>query len=158
MPHERHSRRAKSGVLSASDMFRDIKAMNSSILILSQKMKYLVRNEKILGQNLIVLNKKLRALEQRGIGSVVSHTSGEGVSTVEVNSLRDELAVLEEKINSISAEIKELKEKMDSISASHVSSEELKELKYLVENIDPLEIATLDQVKELIKKASRKRK
>src|SRR3989344_3140461 len=41
----------------------DITALNSSILLLSQKMKFLIRNEKILGRNLIVVNKKLKDVQ-----------------------------------------------------------------------------------------------
>ena len=54
----------------------DIKAMNASILVITQKIKYIVRNEKILGRNLIILNKKIKDLREQGLSSA----GGEGIS------------------------------------------------------------------------------
>ena len=56
MPRPEHT--ARPG-MPASPFFSDIKALESSILMISQKIEYLVRNEKILSQNLIVFNKHL---------------------------------------------------------------------------------------------------
>ena len=42
----------------SSKTSQDIKALQSSILVLSEKIKYLVHNEKILSRNILVLNKK----------------------------------------------------------------------------------------------------
>ena len=64
MPHRR-AVKGKSSGYSMEDIIRDIKALNSSVLLLSQKMNYLVRNEKILGRNFIILNKKLKAVENK---------------------------------------------------------------------------------------------
>ena len=59
MPHRRRTEKTgDSEGYSFEDVIRDIKALNSSVLLLSQKMNYLVRNEKILGRNFIILNKK----------------------------------------------------------------------------------------------------
>ncbi|MBI5884642.1 hypothetical protein HZB89_00935, partial [archaeon] len=48
-----------------NEVNQDIKALNATILVLSQKMSALVRNEKILGRNLLVLNKKVRDLQDQ---------------------------------------------------------------------------------------------
>jgi len=150
------------------DIARDVRALNSSILLLSQKMNYLVRNEKILGRNLIILNKKIKELEQRissgaSIGTSTS-ISGEPSASPAVSG--SELAELEEKLNSLSFSVSELKDQMEKMKGSFAKSDELKELKYVIDAINPLEFATLQQVKDLVagksaspeKKAKKKKK
>ena len=60
------------------NVYRDIQALNASILILTQKMNYVVRNEKILGRNLMVLNKKIKVIEQRGFAPLEKASEGGG--------------------------------------------------------------------------------
>jgi len=113
----------------------DIRALNSSILLITQKIKYLVRNEKILGRNLVVLNKKIRTLEEK-IVSMPTSTSSGGASTPEVDLLKQKIIMLEAQVE-------------DLITRAALK-EELKELKYIINSINPLEFATLTQVRELI--------
>ncbi len=142
MPHRRPSK-GKSSTYSIEDLVRDIKALNSSVLLLSQKMNYLVRNEKILGRNFIILNKKLKALEQR-------KPSSSGSSSVP-EDLSDELAELQEKTKQNEFMLNEVKSDLSKFNSVYAKAEEVKELKYIVEAINPLEFVTLDQVKDLIK-------
>ena len=116
----------------------DIRALNSSILLMSQKMKYLVRNEKILGRNLIVLNKKIKTLEERMV-SPQGQEQG-SVSSTEVMQLQQRVALLEAQL--------------DDMRSRAATKEELKELKYVIDSINPLEFATLGQVSDLINKKS----
>lgn len=119
------------------DIASDIKALNSSILIISQKMKYLVRNEKILSRNLLVLSKRIKELEEMvANGSAKKSESAEdsGVISKRIGELNDRLFELEQKIP---------------------SKEELAELRYLVESINPLEFVTIKQVNELVEKKLR---
>jgi len=116
----------------------DIRALNSSILLMSQKMKYLVRNEKILGRNLIVLNKKIKTLEERMV-SPQGQEQG-NVSSAEVMQLQQRVALLEAQL--------------DDMRSRAATKEELKELKYVIDSINPLEFATLGQVSDLISKKS----
>src|SRR3989339_1424559 len=67
-----------------SSMNQDIKALNSSLLVLSQKINYIVRNEKILGRNILVLNKKIKDLEQ---GKAAP--SGEAIDSKELMQLKE---------------------------------------------------------------------
>lgn len=143
MPHRRSARR-KTATYEIEDLIRDIKALNSSVLLLSQKMNYLVRNEKILGRNFIILNKKLKALEQKK-PAITSSVSGE--MPFEVKDLLDEL---DEKVRQNSFMLNEFKTDLSKISSVYAKTEDLKELKYIVEAINPLEFVTLDQVKDLI--------
>ena len=107
----------------------DIHALNSSILLITQKMKYLVRNEKILGRNLIVLNKKIKALEDKMQLNSTQQTGSE-VSSVEVEQLKTKLSALEFAL--------------DDSRSRNASKEELKEVKYVIDSINPLEFVTPD--------------
>ena len=121
----------------------DIRALNSSILLVTQKIKYLVRNEKILGRNLVVLNKKIRSIEEKFVNSPQVSQSG-GANAEEVEALKQKVALLEAQL-----------EDMRSRTASN---ESLKELKYVIDSINPLEFATLSQVRDLIDKRMKEKK
>ena len=122
----------------------DIKALNSAISILSQKMRNLARNEKILGRNLIVLNKKVKELaELKG-------------SSVMPSGLAERIEVLEKKMGDNSRRIEELNTIVSHLRKEFVSYDEFKELRQIVDAINPLELVTLDQVKELVQRSSKK--
>jgi len=122
----------------------DTRSLNSSILIITQKMKYVVRNEKILGRNLIVLNKKLKALEEKLVsGQFASKSTGGGDSSDQVQNLLEKLEESNKKIAELQANLMELKEYA-------ASKEELQEMHYVVDSINPLQFVTLDQAKDLI--------
>lgn len=116
----------------------DIRALNSSILLVTQKMKFLVRNEKILGRNLVVLNKKIKNIEDKLALAPQAQAAAGSVSSEEIDSLKQKIILLEAQI-----------EDMRSRTAT---TESLKELKYVIDSINPLEFATLTQVRELIDK------
>ena len=116
----------------------DIKALNSSIMLISQKMKYLVRNEKILGRNLIVLNKKLKRMDEK----MDSGTLG-GMSSEDMEGINKNLKKMNERLALIEAQLSEIRE-------TYAMTEQLQELKYVIDSINPLEFVTLDQVNKLI--------
>lgn len=121
----------------------DIRAMNSSILILSQKLKYIVRNEKILGRNILVLNKKLRDAELSGGGSG-------GVSSEEFSQIRNEIANLSNTVSKQSEAISELQVGVQQIKDTFAKSEDVLEMKYVVDTIKPLEFVTRKDVMQLM--------
>jgi hypothetical protein len=121
----------------------DIRALNSSILLITQKIKYLVRNEKILGRNLVVLNKKIRGIEDKVVSQPTAQAEG-GANSADVEALKQKVSLLEAQI-----------EDMRSRTASN---ESLKELKYVIDSINPLEFATLSQVRDLIDKKLKEKK
>ncbi|MEK6958509.1 MAG: hypothetical protein AABW59_00525 [archaeon] len=125
-----------SGGVPGGGVREDIRALNSSILLLTQKMKYLVRNEKILGRNLIVLNKKIKTIEDKvSMNQTISQQTG-GASG-------EELAGAKQKLDLMSAQLEDMRSRT-------ATKEELKELKYIINSINPLEFATLSQVKDLV--------
>lgn len=116
---------------------QDIKALQSSILVLSQKIKYLVHNEKILGRNILILNKK------------IANSSGASSSGSEVNS--DQIDEILKKLNNLEQKIKNIESTLELFSKRYARADELKEMKYIIDNINPLEYTTVDQVKKMIK-------
>jgi predicted nucleic acid-binding Zn-ribbon protein len=148
----RRAREEKTSML-YSGIGSEIKAINSSLLLISQKMKYLARNEKILGRNLIVLNKKVKSLEE---AISKKDLSPDFMKTEEFSGIKEEIELLKEKVNSISREVMEIKDKLEEFSKKFALKEKLQELKYIIDAINPLELATLDQVKELIESKKKK--
>ncbi len=125
----------------------DITALNSSILLLSQKMKYLIRNEKILGRNLLVINKKLKDVQEL-------KSQGAGADTT----------AFERSLSDITARLDELSEKMamvesevDNIKQNYAKSEQVSEIKYVINSINPLEFATLKDVQEIVSNSKKKK-
>jgi uncharacterized protein involved in exopolysaccharide biosynthesis len=121
----------------AGNIRDDIRALNSSILLITQKMKYLVRNEKILGRNLIVLNKKIKSLSDKIVENQGQGAQG-GVSSAELGALSEKVSALEMML--------------EDFRGRTATKEEVKELKYVIDSINPLEFATLSQVRDLIDK------
>ncbi len=132
---QKHS---SSAPVQAGGIREDIRALNSSILLVTQKIKYIVRNEKILGRNLIVLNKKIKALEDKIVLNPVAEEGSSIASSEEMQKLQQKISLLEAQL--------------DELGFQSAKKEELKELKYVIDSINPLEFATLSQVKELIDK------
>jgi predicted RNase H-like nuclease (RuvC/YqgF family) len=116
---------------------QDVKALQSSILVLSEKIKYLVHNEKILSRNILVLNKKIAA---KGDG-------GSGANSATSEQFRE----LQAEIKELKTKIKGLESTLEMMSRRYAKAEDLKEMKYIIDNINPLEYTTVEQVKKLIK-------
>ena len=126
---------------------RDLKALNASVLVITQKIKFLVRNEKILGRNLIVINKRVRDIQ-----SQVANSEAHGVS----DEVRASLQELDKKVGALSQRLIEVEAKVDDLSSRSAKEEEVKELKYIVENINPLHLVTMEQAEQMIEKKNKK--
>ncbi len=147
MPREEERKPVKAGFLLAR-MQDDIRSLNSSILIITEKMKYLVRNEKILGRNLIVLHKKIKALEERW--GVAQAGTGAGFGAGAISGGGAESQQLALALEEISRQVAEMQAELQSLRENMASKEELKEMHYVVESINPLQFVTLEQVKEML--------
>jgi prefoldin subunit 5 len=156
MPHERsHSRRdvkpeGRKGE-AVSKVNRDIKALNSSILVLSQKINYIVRNEKILGRNILVVNKKIKEM---GAGRA-------GAPAAAIDELSKKVAEISERLEGNSGQLSELYSAMERLKETSVKAEQFKELKYVIDSINPLEFATHKDVESIVEnklKAAKKAK
>lgn len=120
---------------------RDLRALNASVLVITQKIKYLVRNEKILGRNLIVINKRVRDLQTQA-GS----TEAQGISEAARTAIED----LTKQVNAISQRLVEMETKLEDVSARAAREDEVKELKYVIENINPLHLITQEQAQKMM--------
>ena len=129
----------------------NIKAINATVMLLSQKIGYLVRNEKILSQNILVLNDKLKKLEDK-INTQGSVENTGGASLEEVESMKAQISELYNKIQGLKQEIESLSQSIDSYKREFVTKKEFQEIKYLVDSINPLEYVTYKQIKDLLKK------
>jgi len=145
MPRRQNARPGKpqTTMFSAAQMARDIKALNSSILILSQKIKYLVRNEKILGRNLLVLNRKMGETASRP-------AAGAGISGEQLAPLQNSLNALNETLERNSAAIEGIRSDLELVKETYARAESLKEVKYVIDSINPLEFVTYRDVNQLI--------
>ncbi|MFH0714545.1 MAG: hypothetical protein V1847_02600 [Candidatus Diapherotrites archaeon] len=115
MPHDRPSQQKPA----QRDVFQDIKSLNSSILVLGQKIQYIARNEKILARNLIVLNKKIEGMQSGGVTSSPVQNSNDS-------------SELSEKVAELEKQLRDLKENIPTL-------EEFNKLKYMM---DALELPT----------------
>ncbi len=137
----RHAKKPLKGSLLLERLQQDIRSLNSSILVITQKMKYVVRNEKVLGRNLIVLNKKLKGLEEKLLAGQFASKSGS--SEVDVSNLRQKLEESDQRFV-------ELEARLSQLSENAASKEEVQEMHYVVDSINPLQFVTLEQVKGLV--------
>lgn len=139
-------REVRAQPVSAINIISDIKALSSSLDILSQKIALIEKNEKVLGRNLIVLNQKLKALhEKKATGELPENI------TELLNEIGKQLLEQQKKVDALS-------EKVSSLKQEFVSKEEFKELKYVIDSINPLEFVTISQVKDIIKDSLQEKK
>ena len=136
---------------SAGDAFsatRDVKALNSAVLVITQKIKYLVRNEKILGRNLIVLNKRIRDLQ-----TTAALGAGQEVSE-ETQALIQEMG---KQVETLRHHVVELQGKVDELQSGKASGEDVKEIKYVIDAMNPLHFVTVEQVKQMLQEWEKKK-
>ncbi|MEM4662514.1 MAG: hypothetical protein QXM75_00655 [Candidatus Diapherotrites archaeon] len=125
-------------------LMEDVKALNSAVSLISQKMRHIARNEKILGRNIIVLNKKVRELAESGPNEKLSE------------DFSRRLIEIERSIEDTNKKIEELSEIVTHLRKEFVSHGEFNELKQIVSAINPLELVTIDQLKEILGQSQRR--
>lgn len=116
----------------------DIRALNSGIMIISQKIKFLVRNEKILGRNLLVMNRKIKDLQESRQQGMDGGFPG----------MENELAQMNARISESSEKLATLQSEVENIRQNYATAEQLAEMKYVIDSINPLEFATLKDLAE----------
>ncbi len=120
----------------------EIRALNSSILVIAQKLKFIVRNEKILGRNLVVLSKKLNEVESKS-GSEVNLDSA--ISSEQIKEIMSAIDENNRKISEVQAVLTELSE-------NAVLMDKFQELKYVIDSINPLEFVTIKQLDSFVER------
>jgi len=100
----------------------DLHTLDSKVNLLTQNIRTIEKNEEVLGRTLITLNVRLKKLEEGGSAvKTTAQARGEGPQV----------------------DAKELEKK-------YATKQELSELRYILDAINPLEYATLSQVRDLI--------
>lgn len=124
-------------------LIHDVKTLDSNLRVVAQQLNQIKRNERILARNLIALNKKINELrESSGNG---------GVDPTKLQEMEDRLVRMREDIMKIQEDVEYLKQQLQRT----LTSEDVAELKYIVETINPLEFVTYRQVGELVEKKLR---
>jgi hypothetical protein len=111
---------------------------------MGQKMQYLIRNEKILGRNLIVLSKRVKEFEATG----GANGNGGGFSEEAAEQLRD----VASKLESHAQKLLEIQNDVSDIREHYAKNDRVAEMKYVVDTINPMDFVTLRQFDELLEK------
>jgi len=125
----------------------ELKALNTTVMLLSQKMAYLVRNEKILSKNILILNEKINKVAEKSIT-----VGGSSTDSAQMEEINVQVVELYDKQKSIRQEMESLRTSIDNLKEVFVTKEELQELKYIIDTINPLEFVTYQQLKDLLNK------
>ena len=107
-----------------------LKSLDTKIRVIVQKVQLIEKNEKVLSKTLILHNQKLKELATSG---------GNGGVGIDSDELRE-----------LQRQISELKSALDGSTGKFATKEDLNELRYLYDMVNPTKLATIDQVNELI--------
>ena len=125
-------------------IMHDVRALDANVRLLAQQIKVIKKNQRILARNLVLLNRKLAEIKQQaGTGSSVDETK--------IKELMDMLTSTREDIMKLKEDVDYLKRQLQRT----LTSEDVAELKYIVETINPLEFVTYRQIGELVEKKLR---
>lgn len=115
-----------------ADVIRgELRTLDSRISLIGQKISTIEKNEEVLGRTLLALTERVKNLERTGGG--IREASGGGADTAEI------------------------KKELERLRAEMVNKQEIKELRYILDTINPLEYATISQVRELIRDEIKRR-
>ncbi len=154
--HQRPTRSSSSsrGAQSTGAMNPSLASIDAKMKLLGQRMKILENNLQVMGRTLVAHNKKMKELE-----SLAGSGSGKTPDlTALKTSIKEELALEMTDSGNIlpplsneaqftkrdSQQLHELNKMLESVR------QEVNELKYVVDSINPLEYVTLDQLNDVI--------
>jgi phage shock protein A len=121
-------------------IIHDVKTLDSNVRVIAQQLTQIKRNERILARNLIALNKKLNEVKEK--------SGNGGVDPAKLQEIEDRLVHMREDIMKLQEDVEYLKQQLQKT----LTSEDVAELKYIVETVNPLEFVTYKQVGELVEK------
>ena len=106
----------------------ELHTLDSKISLIAQKIKMIEKNEEVIGRTIVLHNDKLRKLEEGGAGP----SAGASVGGGDLDELKKSISDLQ------------------TLVEKCATKDELRELKYVLDTINPLDYATISQVKELL--------
>ena len=116
----------------AEDIRNQLRSMDSKVNLLAERLKTVESNSEIAGRTLLALKDQVKRGPSSGSSSNASYAS-----SVDLGPLSSDVKALQ-------SEIKELKVQVE-------------QMKYVLDSINPLEYATVDQVKELLDEKLKKK-
>lgn len=119
--------------------------MDTKLRILAQKIQVIEKNEKVLGRTLIAQHQKILELSKKAPGAV---KVPEGIE--------DRLKDMEEKLRDLERKIDEVSKALSEKAGKFATKDDVKELKYLFETLNPLEFVTVDQIYAIIEEKLKK--
>ncbi len=108
----------------------DVKTLDAKLGLVAERIRMIEKNEEVIGRTLVSLNEKIKKLEERGGAG-----AGGGVGA---------------------AEFEELRKAVEKLGQEAATKTELNDLRYVLDTINPLEYATIDQVRELVEEMAEK--
>ncbi len=133
MPHDQRN-------VGIQDMYAEIRALDSKVRVIAQRMMVIEKNEQIIGKTLITHNKNIKKLTDRGMTESPSpNVPDESIKEVKrtAEEMREMFSSFEQRITDNTERVSELEAKLD-------------EIKYTLENINPVEYVKIDQLKEYV--------
>jgi hypothetical protein len=100
----------------------DLRSLDSKLGLIAQKLRTMEKNEEVIGRTMIALNGRLKKLEEQAASGGFSPSSGNRPSTASQEDLEKKFA----------------------------TKQELRELRYVLDTINPLDYATITQVRDLL--------
>ncbi|HIQ10226.1 MAG TPA: hypothetical protein EYH23_01780 [Euryarchaeota archaeon] len=125
-------------------IMHDIRALDNNVRLIAQQIKLIKRNERILARSILALSRKLNMLKE-SIGR------GSSVDESKIQELQDQILHIREDLMRVQEDVEYIKQQLHRT----LTSDDVAELKYIVETINPLEFVTYKQVGELVEKKLR---
>ena len=124
-----------------NQMRSELQSLDSKIRVVSQRMRVIEKNEQIIGNTLIKHNKKLKLLERSG---------GVAAPSPEIRISKDDEG-LSKQIDEVNVLVKDLiKEISFNRELVDKMRQDVNEMKYILDTVNPMEYVTVNQVGDLI--------
>ncbi len=125
----------------------ELQSLDSKIRVVAQRMRIIEKNEQIIGKTLVNHNKKIKELEAASgtrSSSVIASEQQPSVNNEQISELNTQV----EKLNSLVADlVKEINYNRELIDNMR---QDINEMKYILDTVNPMEYVTINQVKDLI--------
>ncbi len=138
---------ARPEMVSSAGLLAEIHALDSKIRVLAQRLSIIEKNEQVIGKTLISHNRKLKELES-AIAKLEA-AQEKPAQSEEVSKLKEIVQELEKKVKELEPVVQENKKADDAIRT------QMKELKYVVDMINPVAYVTADDVEDIVEEKLR---
>ena len=108
----------------------DIHTLDSKITLIAQKMHTIEKNEEVIGRTIVAHNEKLREIEERG-ATATAEGAAAGVASADAEDFKRQMADFQKQLKAL--------------------ADDLREMRYVLDSINPLEFVTASKVRELVR-------